>query len=135
MPDLRGPVARLATKAHQSWYTLPMSTRKHKTENQEFYRYCRRWDLAASPRPASDAHLRGLLRQLYDLDGAGGDAHLVCDAGHLANETIEWCLQNIAERPEKCHPDQEVRDLSTAVLLAYRSLPPERRTRIYNKPF
>jgi len=112
-----------------------MSTRKHKTENQEFYRYCRRWDLTASPRPVSDAHLRGLLRQLYDLDGAGGDAHLVCDAGHLANETIEWCLQNIAERPEKCHPDQEVRDLSTAVLLAYRSLPPERRTRIYNKPF
>ena len=93
-----------------------MSTRKHKTENQEFYRYCRRWDLTAAPRPVPDAHL-------------------VCDAGHLANETIEWCLQNIAERPEKCHPDQEVRDLSTAVLLAYRSLPPERRRRIYNKPF
>ena len=112
-----------------------MSTRKHKTENQQFHRYARRWNLPPLPPPVSDTHLRGLLRQLYDLDGAGGDAHLVCDAGHLGNETIEWCLQNIAERPATCHPDLEVRELSTQVLLAYRSLPRERRTHIYNNPF
>ena len=70
-----------------------------------------------------------------DLDGAGGDAHMVCDLGHVGTETIEWCLQNIAERPEKCHPLSEVRELSTAVLLAYRSVPRTRRFRIYNKPF
>lgn len=112
-----------------------MSTRKHKTENQQFYRYCRRWNLQPFPRPVSDARLRGVLRQLYDLDGAGGDAHLVCDAGHLGTEAIEWSLQNLAERPEHCHPDAEVRNLSTAALLAYRSLPRARRSRIYNKPF
>jgi hypothetical protein len=112
-----------------------MSTRKLKTENQQFYRYCRRQNLQAFPRPVSDIQIRGVLRQLYDLDGAGGDAHLVCDAGHLGNETIEWCLQNILERPGKCHPDGEVRGLSTDALLAYRSLPRKRRTRIYNRPF
>ena len=112
-----------------------MSTRKHKTEDQEFYRYCRHWGLPALSRPVSDADLRGILRQLYDLDGAGGDAHLVCDAGHLKNETIEWCLQNLAERPEKCHPDREVQMLSLSVLLAYRSLPLKRRIRLYNTPF
>ncbi|GEM_PF-7125928 len=112
-----------------------MSTRKHKTENQEFYRYCRSWDLEPFARPVADAFLHDLLRRLYDLDGAGGDAHLVCDAGHYGNETIEWCLQNLAERPEKCHPDPEVRALSTTTLLAYRSLPVSRRARLYSKPF
>ncbi len=112
-----------------------MSTRKHKTENQQFYRYCRQWGLQPFPRPVSDAYLRGVLRQLYDLDGAGGGAHLVCDAGHLGTEAIEWSLQNLTERPEQCHPDAEVRGLSTAVLLAYRSLPRTRRSRIYSKPF
>ncbi len=112
-----------------------MSTRKHKTQNQQFYRYCRRWDLQPFPRPVSDAHLRGLLQQLYDLDGAGGDAHRVCDLGHLGTETIEWCLQNLSERPDKCHPVPEVQALSQAVLLAYRSLPQSRRSRIYAQPF
>lgn len=112
-----------------------MSTRKHKTENQQFYRYCRRWDLQSFSRPVSNSHIRGILRQLYDLDGAGGDAHLVCDLGHISTETIEWCLQNIAERPEHCHPVLEVRELSAAVLMAYRSLPRKRRARIYTRPF
>ncbi len=111
-----------------------MSTRKHKTQNQQFYRYCRQWSLQPFPHAVSDAHIKGLLRQLYDLDGAGGDAHLVCDAGHLGTDTIEWCLQNLSERPEKCHPVSEVRDLSAAALLAYRSLPLKRRSRIYNGP-
>ena len=112
-----------------------MSTRKHKTENRQFSRYCRQWNLQEFSRPVSDTHIRGILRQLYDLDGAGGDAHIVSDLGHVGTETIEWCLQNIAERPEKCHPVREVRDLSAAALLAYRSLPRKRRSRIYNKPF
>ena len=113
-----------------------MSTRKLKTENQQFYRYCRRQNLQAFSRALYQTHRSAeSCGTLYDLDGAGGDAHLVCDAGHLGNETIEWCLQNIVERPGKCHPDGEVRGLSTDALLAYRSLPRERRTRIYNRPF
>ncbi len=112
-----------------------MSTRKHKSEDQRFYDYCRRWDLPAFARPVSDAHIRGVLRQLYDLDGAGGDANRVADLGHLHTEAIEDCLQNLMERPAQCHPDAEVRDLSVSALLAYRSLSMKRRRRIYNKPF
>ncbi len=112
-----------------------MSTRKHKTQNRQFFRYCRQWDIQTFPRPVSDTHIRGLLRQLYDIDGVGGDAHTVCDEGHLSTEAIEWCLRRILEHPEQCSPDSEIRGLAIATLLAYRSLPRDGRFRIYNSPF